>query len=302
MTTGQQKDEKITQNSAEEEVPLTADEHKGGDKEHSESLATHSIDKSDGADQDGYILKVSHEAATQEVGSIMKGRTSCPITTTHTEKNPRKNSSDFANTTISMSTNTSALSGSDEGKKEDYGATSSLLDEDEDAARRRGPPPEDVFAAVEDVDADAEGGRVTSNNSAEHDNNEPDSCPLKDSDVVVTEQARDAAVVDNKEDKADHKRIERNMRERMRAKERAKLKREKNKDMSDEIQKLQKENAQLKIKIQLLFDELSTLVPREKVEIVRQSLLVCDQAVKQQDPEGGDKLPELNLPSLGNNK
>lgn len=232
----------------------------------------------------------------------MKGRTS-PITTTHTEKNPRKNSSDFANTTISMSTNTSALSSSDEGKKEDYGATSSLLDDDEDAARRRGPPPEDVFAAVEDVDAgDAEGGRVTSNNSAEHDNNEPDSCPLKDSDVVVTEQARDAAVVDNKEDKADHKRIERNKRERMRAKERAKLKRDKNKEMSDEIQKLQMENAQLKKKIQLLFDELSTLVPREKVEVVRQTLLLCDQAVKQQDPEGGDKLPELNLPSLGNNK
>ena len=230
----------------------------------------------------------------------MKGRTS-PITTSHTEKSPRKNSSDFANTTISMTFNTSVLSGSNEGNKEDYNATSSLL-EDEDAARR-GPPPEDVFAAVEDANGDAEGGRVTSNNCAEYDSNEPDSCPLNDSDVVVTEQARDAAVVDNKEqDKADRKRIERNKRERMRAKERAKLKRDKNKEMSDEIQKLQKENAQLKMKIQLLFDELSTLVPREKVEVVRQSLLLCDQAVKQQDPEGGDKLPELNLPSLGNNK
>ena len=120
---------------------------------------------------------------------------------------------------------------------------------------------------------------------------------MKDDDVVVSikEEAQDVAAVVEKE--KDRKRIERNKRERMRAKERAKQKSDKNKEMSEEIHKLQKENEQLRKKIELLFDELSSLLPQEKVEVVRQNLSIQHQ---QESGRDDNKLPTLNPSSLGN--
>jgi hypothetical protein len=273
-------DEKTTLNSpTTQESSLIADEQKGDDKEHSESIvSTHSIDTSDAAaDEDSNLLKVSHEAATQEAESIMIG-TTFPITTT-IEKSPRTNNDSSTtrnfgpnSTSGSIATLPSALPGSNKGT-EDSTNTSSLEDHDTTTARRGGPP-EDVF-----VEDDTDGGRVNSNSS--HDDHEKQaSCLLTDSDVVVSikEEAQDvAAVVKNEEKEKDRKRIERNKRERMRAKERAKQKSDKNEEMSEEIQKLQKENEQLRKKIELLFDELSSLLPQEKVEVVRQNLSIQHQ-------------------------
>lgn len=225
------------------------------DKEHSESLVTQSIDPSNAAarfTQEDSNLDRGHEARQQqEAGSIMIGRT-IPITTT-IEKSPRTSistTSNFATTSSSTTTNPSAsasLPGSNKGKGD---STSSSLEDDPHTTRRG--PPEDVFV-VDDADK-----------GDEHDHSHS-----KDYEAAIKSQD---LLIDEEEQEKDRKRIERNKRERMLSKQRAQLKADKNKLMTNQIQKLQQENEELRQKIEGLFDELSVLIPPDQVEIVRQRL------------------------------
>ena len=177
----------------------------------------------------------------------MIGRT-IPITTT-IEKSPRTSistTSNFAPTSSSTTTNPSALPGSNKGKGD---STSSSVEDDPHTTRRG--PPEDV-SVVDDADK-----------GDEHDDShsKDDEAATKSQDLLIDE-----------EEEKDRKRIKRNKRERMLSKQRAQLKADKNKLLTNQIQKLQQENAELRQKIEGLFDELSVLIPPDQVEIVRQKL------------------------------
>ena len=227
-------------------------EQKGDDKEYSESLVTHSINKSDAAarfTEEDSTLDRGHEARQrQEAGSIMIGRT-ISNTTTHIEKSPRTSISTTSNS------NPSALPVSNKGREDS--ASSSL--EDSTSTSRRGGPPADVFVVDDAPDTnDDEHGQDGGDNDS---HSKDDEAVTKSQDLMIDEEAE-----------KDRKRIERNKRERMLSKQRAQLKADKNKLMTNQIQKLQQENAELRQKIEGLFDELSMLIPPDQVEVVRQKL------------------------------
>lgn len=178
----------------------------------------------------------------------MIGRT-ISNTTTHIEKSPRTSISTTSNS------NPSALPGSNKGREDS--ASSSL--EDGTSTSRRGGPPADVFV----VDG------APDNNDDEHGQDGGDNDSHSKNDEAVT-KSQDLMI--DEEAEKDRKRIERNKRERMLSKQRAQLKADKNKLMTNQIQKLQQENAELRQKIEGLFDELSMLIPPDQVEVVRQKL------------------------------
>lgn len=70
----------------------------------------------------------------------------------------------------------------------------------------------------------------------------------------------------------DRKRIERNRRERILSKQRREQRNEKNRQMTEQIRRLQYCNDEIKAKIDALFKELSTLLSPEKVEEVKEAL------------------------------
>lgn len=70
----------------------------------------------------------------------------------------------------------------------------------------------------------------------------------------------------------DRKRIERNRRERILSKQRREQRNEENRQMTEQIRRLQYSNDEIKAKIDALFKELSTLLSPEKVEEVKEAL------------------------------
>ena len=104
-------------------------------------------------------------------------------------------------------------------------------------------------------------------------------------------KAKEATGTRNEQSEKDRKRIERNKRERVLAKQRKQLRDEENKRMLLQIERLQDANDALRVQIDDLLQELSTLLSPEQVQKIKEILsiqseenkIVTDEIFKLQD-------------------
>ena len=93
-------------------------------------------------------------------------------------------------------------------------------------------------------------------------------------------KAKEVVNEENMQSEKERKRIEKNKRERILSKERRELRDEQNGLMLLQIQRLEGENDELRNKIDGLFQELSTLLPQEQVQQVKEILSVQSEETK----------------------